>query len=123
MSTGVRNPVHCFIFLTTIISCSFCPRPSTGRKLDKHLTSMFSSSRLQAAKEEAVTAFKDTALGEMTGKNRRGVLPNARKITSKGGGGRERKYVTRAQRAKCEAYESFGGASLDSLPVRRKRKM
>ena len=70
-----------------------------------------------------MTAFKDTALGERTGKNRRGVLPNARKTTSKGGGGQEVKHVTRAQRAKCEAYELFGGASLDSLPVRRKRKM
>ena len=78
---------------------------------------------MQAAKEEAVAAFENTALGERTGKNRRGVLPNARKTTSKGGSGREMKHVTRTQRAKCEAYESFGGASLDSLPVRRKRKM
>lgn len=82
-----------------------------------------SSSRSQAAKEEAATAFKDIALGERTGKNRRGVLSNAKKTTTKRGDGRVVKHVTRAQRARCEAYESFGGSSLDSLPVRRKRKM
>ena len=76
--------------------------------------------RLQAAKQEAMTTFQDIALGGEASGRTRGA---PKKTTSKEGSVQGPRHVTRAEKARREAYEAFGGVPLDSLPVGRKRKM
>ena len=76
--------------------------------------------RLQAARQEAMTTFQDIALG---GEARVRMRAVPRKTTSKEGSVQGSRHITRAERARREAYEAFGGVPLDSLPVGRKRKL
>lgn len=72
--------------------------------------------RLQAAKQEAESIFKDIALGDGVKK----AGPFNRKRPREEQEGVQMKRLSKLDKAKAEAMEAFGGASFQSLSKKRK---
>ena len=73
--------------------------------------------RLQAAKEEAEMVFEHIPLAE--GPKKYSTVQKLKASTSQSlQRPAVRKRLTRAEKSRREALESFGGASLDSLPTK-----
>lgn len=73
--------------------------------------------RLQAAKQETESIFKDIALGDGVKK----AVPFKRKRPREGEEkGVEMKRLSKLDKAKAEALQAFGGASFESLSKKRK---
>lgn len=77
---------------------------------------MCSRHRLQAAKQETESIFKDIALGDGIKK----TVPFKRKRPREEEEGFEMKRLSKLDKAKAEALEAFGGASFESLSKKRK---
>ncbi len=80
--------------------------------------------RLSIAREESIQNFQNTALGE--GAKKKYPKVTIAKNKSKNATGSQEvtaKYQTRVKRSQAMAMESFGGAVLDDLPVRKKAKL